>query len=103
MKKQLTFLCCLSSVFLFSQNTLKYNSSQDNVIANISDVSWIKGHWKGEAFGGIAEEVWTAPLGDSMMGSFKLVIDNKVSFYELCTISEENETLFFRIKGVVEL
>ena len=33
-----------------------------------------------------------------MMGSFKLVTNENVQFYELCTISEENETLVFRLK-----
>ncbi len=40
--------------------------------ATLEDVSWIAGHWKGEAFGGIAEEIWSPPLGDSMMFVFKL-------------------------------
>ncbi len=66
--------------------------------ASLSQVSWIAGHWKGEAFGGITEEVWTPPLGDSMMGSFKLVSKGKVSFYELCTIREVENTLILQLK-----
>jgi hypothetical protein len=66
--------------------------------ANIDQVAWIAGHWKGEAFGGITEEVWTAPLGDSMMGSFKLVVNNAVQFYEICQMVQEGETIMFRLK-----
>nr|WP_299523599.1 DUF6265 family protein [uncultured Lutibacter sp.] len=58
----------------------------------------MSGHWEGTAFGGLTEEVWTSPLGGSMMGSFKLVADGEINFYELMTISEENETLLLRIK-----
>lgn len=82
----------------YSQNTLKFDSIKKSPNATIHDVSWISGYWSGEAFGGLIEEIWSAPLGGSMMGSFKLVVDGKVEFYELCTISEENKTLVFRLK-----
>ncbi|MBI9042424.1 DUF6265 family protein [Lutibacter sp.] len=98
MKNYLAFLFCIVSVNLFSQNTLKFDVSKQPVKANIQQVSWIAGYWLGEAFDGKTEEVWTNPLGNSMMGSFKLVVENVIQFYELCTISEENETLVFRLK-----
>ena len=66
--------------------------------ATIEDVAWIAGHWRGEALGGIAEEVWTPPLGPSMMASFKLVVGDEVRFYELCTLTEENGSLMLRLK-----
>jgi hypothetical protein len=66
--------------------------------ANLSEVSWIAGHWKGEAFGGITEEIWSPPLGDSMMFVFKLVVDDKVAFYEIGHIRQEGETLILRLK-----
>jgi len=48
----------------------------------------LQGHWKGEAFGGITEEIWSPPLGDSMMFVFKLVDEGKVVFYEIGGIRE---------------
>lgn len=98
MKKYLAFLTIIISIQSFSQNTLKFDPLNNVTKASINDVSWIAGYWIGEAFGGQTEEVWTAPLGNSMMGSFKLVVDGQIEFYELCTISEENETLYFRLK-----
>ncbi len=98
MKNFLAILCFIISFNLISQNTLKIDPSKNSVKASINDVSWIAGYWVGEAFGGHTEEVWTTPLGNSMMGSFKLVVNGNVEFYELCTISEENETLYFRLK-----
>ncbi len=50
--------------------------------ATLQDIAWISGYWKGEAFGGITEEMWSNPLGNSMMFAFKLVVDDKVKFYE---------------------
>ena len=44
------------------------------------------------------EEVWSPPLGGSMMCVFKLVVENEVRFYEIVTISEEHATLILRLK-----
>lgn len=98
MKNYLAFLFTCIITIVVSQNTLKLTEDILSTKASIEEVSFIAGYWQGEAFGGITEEVWTNPLGNSMMGSFKLVVDNKIEFYELCTISEENETLIFRLK-----
>lgn len=92
----------LLSSQLFAQtkfpNTLFYNDSIGSPDANLTVISWLAGHWRGEAFGGITEEVWTPPLGGSMMCAFKLVSKNMISFYELETISEENNTLILKLK-----
>ena len=66
--------------------------------ATLEDVSWIAGHWKGEAFGGVTEEIWSPPLGDSMMFVFKLVADGKVQFYEVGHIQQIGETLLLQLK-----
>lgn len=66
--------------------------------SDLKAVEWLAGHWQGEAFGGITEELWTPPLGNSMMGSFKLLVDEQVSFYEIMVISEEEESLILRLK-----
>jgi len=64
----------------------------------LENIRWIAGTWKGEAFGGITEEIWSEPLGGSMMASFKLVVNGKVQFYEIETIVEENNSLILRLK-----
>ena len=79
-------------------NTLRSDSVKASPPATLQDIAWIQGHWQGEAFGGIVEEVWTPPLGGSMMCAFKLVVNNEVRFYEIVTLSEENGTLMLRLK-----
>jgi len=79
-------------------NTMTYDEKVGSPKADLSVTSWVAGHWHGEAFGGTTEEVWTSPLGGSMMGSFKLVVDGKVNFYELITLSEVNGTLILKLK-----
>jgi len=66
--------------------------------AEIEDVAWIEGHWKGEAFGGKTEEIWSAPDGNSMMGMFRLVSGGEISFYELMIIREIDKTLIMQLK-----
>ena len=79
-------------------NTLSYDSLAGSPNASIDQVSWVSGHWQGEAFGGIAEEIWSEPMGGSMMFVFRLVNDNKVSFYETGGIIEENGSLVLKLK-----
>ena len=85
-------------------NTLPQKSVANNkelvgaVVASISDVAWIKGHWKGEAFGGQAEEIWSGPAGGAMMGMFRLINGEEISFYELMVIREHNQSLILQLK-----
>ena len=80
------------------ENILAFDETAGSPQADLSAVAWIAGHWRGEALGGIAEEVWTPPLGDSMMASFKLTVNGQVKFYELETISRQEETLILKLK-----
>ena len=66
--------------------------------AELKDVAWISGNWKGEAFGGTVEENWSEPSGDSMMATFKLINDGKVSFYEIEIIRVVKESLILQLK-----
>ncbi len=98
MKNYLALFFLVITLTITAQNTLKYNSNLGSPDATIEEVSWISGSWQGEALGGITEEIWSNPLGDSLMGMFKLVKDGKVVFYELCTISQENNSIILKIK-----
>ncbi|WP_051437445.1 DUF6265 family protein [Olleya marilimosa] len=99
MKQSITILILLFISISYSQtNTVKFEDHMTSPKANLSQVSWIAGHWKGEAFGGITEEIWSPPLGDSMMFSFKLINDGKVIFYELGGIRQVDDTLIFQLK-----
>ena len=64
----------------------------------LENCAWIAGNWKGEAFGGQTEENWSEPSGGSMMATFKLINDGKVSFYEIEIIKEVENTLILQLK-----
>ena len=91
MKTLIYFLCLISGIFLHSQEAERLEPKLENI-------SWITGNWKGQAFGGITEENWSAPSAGSMMATFKLIHDNKVSFYEIEIIREVENTLILQLK-----
>ncbi|TMM58548.1 hypothetical protein FEE95_03710 [Maribacter algarum] len=95
--KAFLFLVLLT-ISCSAQNTMSLNEGESSPNASIEEILWMEGHWKGEAFGGITEEIWSPPLGGSMMFSFKHVADGKVTFYELGHIREVNESLVFELK-----
>ena len=78
--------------------TLTYDSLVGSPKATLEDVAWISGYWRGDAFGGEVEEIWSSPLGNSMVASFKLVVDDMVKFYEIETITEKNGSLILQLK-----
>ncbi len=87
--------------FAQSQNTahtLKLDHRENMPAATINDVAWIAGHYQGEAFGGICEEVWMPPFGGSMMGMFRMVQGDTIVFYEFFTITEESNSLNLKLK-----
>ncbi|WGD35648.1 DUF6265 family protein [Olleya sp. YS] len=93
----IVFLIALTSCKA-QTNTIQFKEGMTSPKADLSQVAWIQGHWKGEAFGGITEEIWSPPLGDSMMFSFKLVSNGQVVFYELGGIRQVDDTLLFQLK-----
>ncbi|RYH72860.1 hypothetical protein EVU94_11650 [Flavobacteriaceae bacterium 144Ye] len=73
-------------------------STETKLEPKLENCAWIAGNWKGEAFGGITEENWSKPSGGSMMATFKLINDNKVSFYEIEIIREVENSLILQLK-----
>tara|TARA_R110002012_G_scaffold263456_1_gene446238 strand:+ start:74665 stop:75153 length:489 start_codon:yes stop_codon:yes gene_type:complete len=91
-------LALLFSTTCFSQNTLTRQENTPFPKATLADASFIEGHWKGEAFGGTTEEIWTSAMGNSMLFSFRLVVDGTVSFYEIGHILEKDHSLILQLK-----
>jgi hypothetical protein len=99
-----TLLLCLAAALPaaaqepFTAHTLRLVEGQPRPAAAVGDVAWIAGHWRGEGLGGVVEEVWAPPLGGTMMGMFRLVRGDEVSFYEIMTIAPDGESLTLSIK-----
>lgn len=74
------------------------NSQVEKLAPTLENISWISGTWHGEAFGGQTEEIWSAPSAGSMMATFKLINNGKVTFYEIEVIREVENTLILQLK-----
>ena len=99
MKKFAIYLLVLfAGITSASENIRHLADVQKSPQASIEQVAWIAGHWKGEAFGGITEEIWSPPQAGSMMASFRLINKDKVSFYEIEIIREVNGSLVLELK-----
>ena len=64
----------------------------------LADLSWIEGHWRDESGGGLSEEIWTAPAGDSLMGMWRFAQDGEVRVFELLAIKAEDGKLVLRFR-----
>jgi hypothetical protein len=97
-KSYLVILLFLVTNLAQGQHTMSLKDGQSSPKATLTDINWLAGHWQGEAFGGITEEIWAPPLGGSMMGVFKLVSNDEVNFYEIMTIRETGGTILLQLK-----
>jgi hypothetical protein len=100
MQKFTLLLLLLSSGITTAQrvHTLSFKENQKIEQVSINDLAWIEGHWQGEAFGGLAEEIWSAPKAGSMMFVFRHIVDDKVIFFESGGIIETPEGLVLKLK-----
>jgi hypothetical protein len=66
--------------------TLLSSVSVAQVTANMSQLSFFAGEWRGKMDWGDIEEYWSEPLGDNMMCTFRCVKNGKALFYEFVLI-----------------
>jgi hypothetical protein len=81
-----------------TEHTYKLDDPDDRPAATLDDVAWLVGNWSGEAFGAAFEEHWNPPSAGSMIGFFKLLDGDAVSFYELLLLVEEEGSLSLKVK-----
>jgi hypothetical protein len=81
-----------------TERTWKLAAGEKSPPATLEDMTWLTGHWVGEAFGGRTEGLWTAPAGANMSGLYRLVKGERTIFYEIMVVTEENGSLVFRLK-----
>ena len=80
-------LACLAQAALAqsqrTDHTYQLDNPDNRPAATLEDVSLLIGNWSGEAFGKSFEAHWNPPSAGSMVGFFKLLDADDVSFYEL--------------------
>lgn len=102
------FLLIIIFLTLVSQNSFSQIKISENLYtrdslvspptAELKELEWIAGSWKGNAFGGEVEELWSLPSGNSMVGMFKSISSGKINFYEFMIIEKIDNTMILRLK-----
>lgn len=65
---------------------------------SITELGWMEGHWVTDSSGGLTEEIWMAPTGGSMVGSFRWVVPEQMHVLEFLVIEESADGVFLRFK-----
>jgi hypothetical protein len=87
MKKILMKYLVIFALLPFAVELLADTSPTPNSTGPLSDFSMLIGHWRGDGLGGICEETWLPESGGIMLGTFKLISEGKVSFFEIMSLS----------------
>jgi len=82
-----------------TEHTVRLGSAKPEA-ARIEEMAWLAGRWTGDGLGGWTEEIWTAPKGGAMIGTFRLLRDDKPVFYEIMTLLITEKGLAMRLKHV---
>lgn len=67
-------------------------------LESLDPLEWIQGTWIHDAEGKYMEEHWSATQAASMLGTFRMVREGQVKFYELMTLTLENGRAILRIR-----
>ncbi len=73
--------------------------NKDHKRPRLTDLAWIQGHWTLDQGDDRLDEIWSPPVGDSMMGVFRWIKKGgKVWMFELLTIIDDGDAIWFRFK-----
>ena len=88
-------LVIMCAAYAISSDSTKTHRGKD---MSVADLNWMVGHWRGEAFGGVGEEIWCPQSAGTMVGTFKLFSGDTVDFYEIMVISQDSAELSLKLK-----
>lgn len=69
---------------------------------SIGRLAWMRGAWTCEKWGGVFEEHWTAPAGDTLIGMGRLVVQGRTTFVEYLSVEpspKDGAPVMFVVKG----
>jgi len=72
------------------------SSAQDAHI--LADFAWLEGRWQGNWGPRSAEQVWMSPKAGLMLGTFRLIEDDKTLVIELFTLIQKPDGIEFRFR-----
>ncbi len=66
--------------------------------AQLADLRFLEGRWQGTFQGGPIENYWSAPQGDNLLGSIRMLRDGKATMYEILVIEQTDAGLMLHVK-----
>ena len=69
-----------------------------NAPSTLADFAWLVGRWQGDWGPRIAEQDWMAPKSGLMLGTFRLVEDDKTLVIELFSLLQKPDGIEFRFR-----
>ncbi|MCL6261548.1 DUF6265 family protein [Aquiflexum sp. TKW24L] len=94
----LLLLVFLLSIRGHAQEVLHLDQEQPAGSGSIQDLDWIAGYWTGSGMGGDCEELWLPAKDNSMVGTFRFIMDGELIFAEYMNMVEEDGMLSLKIK-----
>ncbi len=92
-------VCFVLAILMASAVQLQAdNVSSKAESPTLEDFNWLVGHWRGKGLGGDCEETWLPESGGCMLGTFKFVKGDNVSFFEMMSITIDSVGPALRIK-----
>jgi hypothetical protein len=91
-----TPLFLLLTLFLLAHST---GYAQAVPKSSLADVRFIAGHWQGTAsFGGSVEALFSVPTGDNMLGTMRMMKDDKATLYEILVLEQTEPGVTLAVK-----
>ncbi|MEL6109037.1 MAG: DUF6265 family protein [Planctomycetota bacterium] len=81
----------LASAEKLTEHTLKMSLDAKAAKAELSQFAFLQGAWRGTGFGASCDEMWSAPNGDCMLGTFRLVDGGDLKFTEFFVLQRNSE------------
>lgn len=75
-----------------------HTGAADDATVTVKNFAWLEGTWTKTDETSVLEEVWNAPLADSVSGTFRWVRAGKTWMYELMTIEQDAEGIVLRLR-----
>jgi len=98
MRRLIFFLTMLTFTVYIRTGVAMAEQHNDKTPSPVNTMTWLAGQWRGEAFGGVCEESWTAPSAGTMVGTYKQINKDTVTFYEIMTITADGDGAALKVK-----
>ena len=97
-----SFLLFLMAFLIFgqiqAQEVLYLEKDQAAGNGSIQQLDWIVGYWSGSGLGGECDELWLPAQDNSMVGTFRFMMNGSLIFSEYMNMVEEDGKLFLKLK-----